>query len=63
VTERWNGKRWAIRPIPLPAGAIGGGLDGVSCASATACTAVGIANEDPSTGAVSTLAEHWDGTA
>jgi hypothetical protein len=114
LTERWNGKRWAIKPFPLPAGAIGGGLDGVSCtsarkctavgdadisgigsetlaerwngtrwaiqsspsegtegnpfagvscASATACTAVGIANEDPSTGAVSTLAEHWDGTA
>jgi hypothetical protein len=114
LSERWNGRRWAVRPVPQPAGAIGDGLDGVSCtsarrctavgdadisgsgsdtlvvrwngnrwaiqpapsegtegiplagvscASATACTAVGIANEDPSTGAVSTLAEHWDGVA
>ena len=114
LSERWNGRRWAVRPVPQPAGAIGDGLDGVSCtsarrctavgdadisgsgsdtlvvrwngnrwaiqpapsegtegipfagvscASATACTAVGIANEDPSTGAVSTLAEHWDAVA
>jgi len=114
LAERWNGRKWAIRPVPQPAGAIGDGLSGVSCtsarkctavgdadipgsdsdtlvmrwsgkrwaiqpapsegtegipfagvscASATACTAVGIANEDPSTGAENTLAEHWDGTS
>jgi len=41
LAERWNGKRWAIQPTPpLPHGDIGH-LEAVSCASATACTAVG----------------------
>jgi hypothetical protein len=62
LVERWNGKRWAIQPSPSE-GTEGSPFAGVSCASATACTAVGIANEDPSTGAENTLAEHWDGTS
>jgi hypothetical protein len=62
LVERWNGKRWAIQPSPSE-GTEGSPFAGVSCASATACTAVGIANEDLSTGTQNTLAEHWDGTS
>jgi hypothetical protein len=32
---------WLAKAVPLPAGAIGGALNGVSCATANACTAVG----------------------
>ena len=41
LAERWNGASWSIRRTPNPAGAQDSGLDGVSCASTTACTAVG----------------------
>jgi len=41
LVERWNGSAWSIEPTPNPAGAVAGGLFGVSCPSASACTAVG----------------------
>ena len=50
---------WKIQHVPDPTAA-GGRLTGVSCASASACTAVGFYGNVPGTG---TLAEHWDGTA
>jgi hypothetical protein len=53
LAVRWNGRSWTIQHIPNPSGAQGGSLSGVSCASATACTAV---ESGP-------RAEHWDGTA
>jgi hypothetical protein len=53
LAERWDGTHWAIQPTPNPPQ--GGGLNGVSCTSAWACTAVG------NSGA-GTLAERWDGT-
>jgi hypothetical protein len=64
----WNGMGWSIRDTPNPRRARGGSninngsrLDGVSCVSATACTAVGwyvnnAQDEFP-------LAERWNGTA
>jgi hypothetical protein len=52
LAEAWNGVAWKILPVPDPAG--NGSLNGVSCSSAVACTAVGSA----STGA---LAERWNG--
>src|SRR5262249_34229668 len=55
VAERWNGTRWTIAATPTPPQG-GGGLNGVSCTSASACTAVGASN-------AGTLAERWDGTA
>lgn len=61
LAERWHGKRWAIQPSPSE-GDEGYPFAGVSCGSARACTAVGLANYDLSTGAESALVEHWDGT-
>jgi hypothetical protein len=61
LAETWNGTAWTIATVPLPAGALGGDLDGVSCTSASACTAVGdYAN---SGNADVALAETWNGTA
>jgi hypothetical protein len=39
--ERWNGAGWAAQAIATPARVSGLQLSGVSCASSTACTAVG----------------------
>src|SRR5207248_5648716 len=41
LAEQWNGTSWTIKTTPAPAGATFATLNGVSCASATACTAVG----------------------
>jgi hypothetical protein len=41
LVEVWNGSAWHVQKSPTPAGAAGAELTGVSCASATACTAVG----------------------
>ena len=62
LVERWNGTSWAEVPSPDPAGAVGGFLEGVSCASASDCWAVGFSTDETGA-AVSTLAEHWDGRA
>jgi hypothetical protein len=53
LAERWNGTTWTILPTPNPAGPVNE-LDGVSCRSATACTAVGQRTSR-------TLAEQWNG--
>ncbi len=42
LAERWNGTTWRIQRTPNPAGARGSFLNGVSCASPSACTAVGV---------------------
>ena len=54
LAERWNGTRWSIQPTPNPAGSSGSFLNGVSCASTTACTAVGSYNYRQ-------LVERWNG--
>jgi hypothetical protein len=71
LAERWNGRTWSIQPTPKPAGSEGSvcttlrrcgirSLYGVSCASATACTAVG--SFVNSAGIVQALAERWNGS-
>ena len=60
LAERWNGTAWSIQHTPNPTGVQGSGLAGVSCASASACTAVGIDITGPSSGG--SLAERWNGT-
>jgi hypothetical protein len=55
LAEVWNGKTWRIVPTLRRTGQ-GAALNGVSCTSAAACTAVG------SAGPVTTLAERWNGT-
>jgi len=59
LAEAWNGKSWSIQPTPQPAGSIGSDLLGVSCTSATACTAVGAYGS--SAGTTLRLAEDWNG--
>jgi len=56
LAERWDGRTWRIVPTfkPAPAGP-NAFLNGVSCTSATACTAVG--NQT----VARTLAERWNG--
>jgi hypothetical protein len=54
LAERWNCATWSIQPTPNPT-RYRGALDGVSCTSADACTAVG-------SSITATLAERWDGT-
>jgi hypothetical protein len=60
IARAWNGRRWAVRRVPAPPGAVASILSGVSCASARACTAVG-QSTDSSGGSVP-LAEAWNGT-
>ncbi len=60
LAERWNGKTWAIQETATPKEAKSSSLAGVSCASATACTAVG--HYVNSSSVEVTLAESWNGT-
>ena len=46
VVQRWNGTSWTLHTSPLPGGALGGSLLGVSCA-ASSCMAVGVAGVQP----------------
>jgi hypothetical protein len=62
LAEHWDGTAWTVVPTPLPAGAAGGYLEGVSCASSADCWAVGSTTSgtgDP----LAMLAEHWNGSA
>ncbi len=61
LAERWNGTAWSIQETVTPTGAKSSSLSGVSCASATACTAVG--RYVNSSSVEVTLAERWNGTA
>jgi hypothetical protein len=60
LAERWNGKAWAIQATPNPVTSYSY-LDGVSCPSASVCTAVGY--YDNTAGYTQTLAERWNGKA
>ena len=59
LAEAWDGANWTSQPTPNPSGALNIVLNGVSCTSATACTAVG--NYSDKSGNTKTLAEAWDG--
>lgn len=61
LAEQWNGTAWTIHHVPLPTRTSQGNLLGVSCRSATNCTAVG--DYELRLGASTALAEHWNGTA
>jgi hypothetical protein len=59
LAERWNGDTWTIEETPSPVEATESELEGVSCASADSCTAVG----DVVISATShASAERWNGT-
>jgi hypothetical protein len=56
LAETWNGKAWQIQTTPNPSGSPFSSLSSVSCASATACVAVGSSE-------YGTLAEAWNGAS
>lgn len=60
LAERWNGRRWRVQAT-RPLRALVNDLVGVSCRSATRCTAVGESGNDGPQGPRSTLAERWNG--
>jgi hypothetical protein len=63
VAEAWDGSNWTVQTTPDPSNINSGGINGlfgVSCTSATACTAVGSYNN--SAGTSVTLAERWNGS-
>jgi hypothetical protein len=55
---RWDGTGWTLQPTRTPGGASAAELVGVSCPSATACTAVG--QDYDSAGDLVTLGETWN---
>ncbi len=59
LVESWNGTSWSVVPSPNY-GSGGNSLQGVSCVSAAACTAVG---SYASNGKQRTLIESWNGTS
>src|SRR5215468_4541187 len=61
LAEQWNGSTWRIQPVPSPPGAALSNLFGVSCASPSACEAVGVTVSG--SGAVKALAERWNGSS
>jgi hypothetical protein len=61
LAEAWDGTTWSIQTTPIPSGAEGSNLAGVSCTSTGPCTAVGSYTD--SSGVKHTLAEVWDGTS
>jgi hypothetical protein len=61
LAERWTGTAWTVQSTPTPSGAMASYLDGVSCTSTSACTAVG--HYVSSAGASVPLAERWNGTS
>jgi hypothetical protein len=60
LSESFNGSSWTIKHVPLPSGALGGELLGVSCVTAADCTAAGFFF--PSYQHDVPLLEHWNGT-
>ena len=60
LAETWNGSKWTVQATPAPAGSVQSWLNGVSCASAVSCIAVGY--YDPSSGSALPLVEQWHGT-
>jgi hypothetical protein len=61
LAETWNGTTWAVQRASEPPGTTQSALSAVSCASATACTAVGY-SINSRTGLSEPLAETWNGT-
>ncbi len=59
LIESWNGRSWTrMKPAAAPGGLTDLTLDGVSCASASSCAAVGFAASAKGLGS---LAEIWNG--
>jgi len=59
LSERWNGTSWQLVSAPAPPSSSDSSLYSVSCASASACTAVGYTMRGVLPG--DAFAESWDG--
>ena len=62
LAELWNGQSASTEQTPNPAGATPSLLNGVSCTSVSACTAVGFAHFNANN-TQTALAESWNGIA
>jgi hypothetical protein len=60
LADRWNGTEWVVQSTPNPEGGTEDKLQGVSCASSTACIAVGHYTKS---GTSMNLAEGWNGSS
>jgi hypothetical protein len=58
--SEWNGSEWVLQALPGPESSKEWWINGVSCTSTTACTAVG--KYTTTAGIRKTLAERWNGT-
>ena len=58
--EAWDGASWTIQNTLNPSGFRSAQLNGVSCTSETACTAVGVFTDHAD--GQQALAERWNGT-
>ncbi|MGO8872967.1 MAG: hypothetical protein ACLQPH_16500 [Acidimicrobiales bacterium] len=63
LAERLQGSTWTIEPTPPISGVDVALLNGVSCTSSLACTAVGYTVTSWKNSRVRALAEEWDGTS
>ena len=59
LIELWNGASWAVQPSANPSGATNTALQGTSCASTSACVAVGSAVIG---GVTTAIIERWNGS-
>ena len=60
LAEQWNGTAWSMVAIPSTSASLSNALYGVSCVTASFCTAVGEASTPTLYG---NLVEQWNGTA
>jgi hypothetical protein len=60
LAEAWDGSTWSVQTTPTPAGSDSAQFEGVSCPTASSCTAVGY-SYDIDSNALITLAESWNG--
>ena len=58
LAEHWDGTEWSVVPTPTPGTNPQARFEGISCLSASTCTAVGYFRSGPS---LVGLAESWDG--
>ena len=61
LAEDWDGSNWSAAPVPVPSGSTWASLLGVSCASPTSCTAVGVTDAEPALYVA--FGASWDGTS
>jgi hypothetical protein len=55
----WHGARWSLTTLPLPSGALGAEISGLSCTGPASCLAVGYYFTTPTIAAG--LVEQWNG--